>query len=91
MTKILCDITGCKYNNSCCSSPSEDKNDKCYCTKELVQFKVDDSMCSMTCEDFEENIEKDIECSDCQINKYGGIKLHPYIEFEEYDIKNYKF
>ena len=43
MTRILCDMTGCKHNNSCCLSTAE----KSYCTKEEVHFTVDEAMCQL--------------------------------------------
>lgn len=91
MTKVFCDITSCKYNNSCCSSPSDKKEKECYCTREYIKFSVDDAMCSTECKHFEEDTEKEIECRHCQIDKYGGIKLRKPIEFEECDIEEFKF
>lgn len=78
MTKILCDMTGCKHNNSCCLSSAKDS----YCTKENIHFTVDEAMCQLECANFEETMEKEVECRDCQIHKYGGIKLHRKIDFE---------
>ena len=69
MTRILCDMTGCKHNNSCCLSTAE----KSYCTKEEVHFTVDEAMCQLECSNFEESMEKEVECRNCQIQK---VKRH---------------
>ena len=42
MTKIICDLTGCKYNSSCCTSPAENK--ECYCTKDSIKLEIYDEM-----------------------------------------------
>lgn len=89
MTKVICELTGCKYNNSCCTSPSENK--ECYCTKESINLEVDLEMSQLDCSSFEEGIDKPVECHDCQIEKYGGIKLPKKMTFEETDIKDIKF
>lgn len=89
MTKIICDLTGCKYNSSCCTSPASNK--ECYCTKESIKLKVDEEMCQLDCSMFEEDMSKDIECRHCQIRKYGGIKLVKDIKFEENHPSEYKF
>lgn len=79
MTKILCEMTGCKYNDSCCLSSIKDG----YCTKEAVSFRVDQEMCQLECAMFEEELDsKEVECQSCQIQKYGGIKLPTRINFE---------
>ena len=89
MTKILCDITGCKYNSSCCTSPDENK--ECYCTKESIKLHMDDEMCQLDCAMFEESTDKAIECRHCQIRKYGGIRLIREKKFEECSPSEYKF
>lgn len=87
MTKIICDMTGCKYNNSCCLSSA----DKSYCTKDKVHFTINQEICQIECAMFEEDMEKEVECKDCQIKKYGGIKLLKKVFFDEADINNLKF
>lgn len=84
MTKVLCDLTGCKYNSSCCSSPAGSGH---YCNKEEINLIIDSEICTLDCDNFEEDLTKEIECKNCQIEKYGGIKLSPTISFE---IKNSK-
>lgn len=87
MTKILCDMTGCKYNNSCCLSPAENS----YCTKDEVHFTMNEEMYQLECAAFEENVEKEVECQNCQIKKYGGIKLPKKISFEKKESNNLDF
>lgn len=81
MTKILCDMTGCKYNNSCCLSSAENS----YCTKEDIHISVNQEIYQLECLMFEEDMEKEVECQSCQIKKYGGIKLPKKIFFENKD------
>ena len=87
MTRILCDMTGCKHNGSCCLSTAN----KSYCTKEEVHFTVDEAMCQLECSNFEESMEKEVECRNCQIQKYGGIKLQRKINFEHQPIDKFSF
>ena len=89
MTKVECDLTGCKYNSSCCTSPSDNK--KSYCTKEYIQLEMDHDICQLDCSMFEPDVEKDIECRHCQIQKYGGIKLMKALNFDECDFTEFKF
>lgn len=89
MTKILCDLTGCKYNSSCCTSPAGGK--ECYCTKDSIKLEIDSEMCQLDCAMFEEAMDKEIECRHCQIQKYGGIRLAKDFKFEEYNSTEYKF
>lgn len=87
MTKIICDMTGCKYNNSCCLSSATNS----YCTKDQVHFTIDQEICQIECKMFEEDMNKEVECKDCQIIKYGGIKLPKKISFESTDLDNFDF
>ena len=88
MTKVLCEMTGCKYNNSCCLSSAKNG----YCTKEAISFRVDQEMCQLECEMFEEDLgTKEVECQACQIQKYGGIRLPRKLNFEQQSIENFKF
>lgn len=79
MTKVLCDLTGCKHNSSCCTCPSGSGH---YCTKEEINLIIDPEICQMDCNNFEEDYEKEVECRNCQIDKYGGIKLATHLDFE---------
>lgn len=87
MTKILCDMTGCKYNDSCCLSPFGET----YCTKDKVQFSVNQESCQLECRQFTEEMDKEVECTSCQIQKYGGIRLPKKINFEQKDIDKFTF
>lgn len=89
MTKVICDLTGCKYNSSCCTSPAEDK--ECYCTKDSVKLEIDPEMCQLDCSMFEESTDKDVECRHCQIEKYGGIRLSKEVKFEDCTSTDFKF
>lgn len=81
MTEIKCDMTGCKHNSSCCSSPNS-KADT-FCTKDKVYFYIDEEVCQLECSGFEEDHDKAIECNKCQMIKYGGIKIkRENIKFE---------
>lgn len=88
MTRINCELTGCKYNSSCCTSPAEGK--KSYCTKAEIDLIVDPDIYQLDCSMFEEDNEKAIECRECQIDKYGGIKLMKEIKFENSTIEDFK-
>ena len=82
MSKIICDMTGCRYNSSCCTSPSD--RVECTCTLDSVYLQVDDEF---HCSNFEEDYDKEVECTRCQIAKYGGIKLNSHLnelDFEEH-------
>lgn len=81
MTTIICDMTGCKYNSSCCLAPKDDS--LCICTKENITLKIDEEISQLDCAMFEENDSKEIECTSCQVDKYGGIKLPQIIKFTE--------
>lgn len=87
MTKVLCDITGCKYNDSCCLSSAKES----YCTKDKVHFKVDQEISQLECAMFEEAMDKEVECNSCQIKKYGGIRLPRKISFERRDSDEFTF
>ena len=80
MTKIKCDLTGCKYNSSCCSSPHA--NADTFCTKEEIYLAVDEEMQLFDCKNFEEDYDKAVECNRCQMLKYGGIKMNTFMNFE---------
>ena len=67
MTVIKCAMTDCKYNNSCCSSPHNNKEVNLIIEEEIQQFE---------CKDFEETFDKPVECPKCQMLKYGGIKIN---------------
>lgn len=71
MTKVKCSLTGCKYNSSCCTSPSD--SIECFCTKQNINLVIDEY--EFNCENFEEDYSKEVECTKCQILKYGGIRL----------------
>lgn len=88
MTKILCEMTGCKHNDSCCLSSAKNG----YCTKEQISFRVDQEMCQLECAMFEEDFDtKEVECQACQIQKYGGIRLPKRISFEHSSTEDFKF
>lgn len=87
MTKILCDMTGCKYNNGCCLSSAEDT----YCTREDVHFTINQEVYQLECAMFKEDMDREIECQTCQIKKYGGIKLQKKISFENKDHDDLNF
>lgn len=89
MTKVICELTGCKHNSSCCTSPAEGK--ECYCTKESVKLEIDSEICQLDCVMFEEGTDKEIECRHCQIDKYGGIKIPKDISFEDCSSKDFKY
>lgn len=81
MTEIKCDMTGCKHNSSCCSSPNP--NSDTFCTKNKVHFFIDEEVLQLECDGFEEDLNKPIECNKCQMIKYGGIKIkRETIKFE---------
>ena len=89
MTKVICELTGCKYNSSCCTSPADNK--EYYCTKELIKLSVDEEICQLDCSMFEEDTEKEIECKSCQIKKYGGIRIPKDVKFEVTEVDSFKF
>lgn len=74
MTKIKCDMTGCKYNSSCCLSPCNGA--EAICTKEDISLCIDQELQQLDCACYEDNFDKQVECNKCQINKYGGIKIN---------------
>lgn len=74
MTKVTCQMTNCKYNSSCCSSPHDSVDT--YCKKEDISLIIDEELCQLECACFEEVYDKEVECNKCQILKYGGIKLN---------------
>lgn len=81
MTKVKCDMTDCKYNSSCCSSPCNSAES--FCTKESIALVIDEEMNQLECSCFEPTFDKLIECNKCQMQKYGGIKLNKEkIQFE---------
>lgn len=81
MTKVKCDMTDCKYNSSCCSSPCNSAES--FCTKESIALVIDEEMNQLECDSFEPTFDKPIECNKCQMQKYGGIKLNKEkIQFE---------
>lgn len=88
MTKILCDMTGCKYNDSCCLSSAQNNY---YCTKDEVHFSVNEESCQIECMQFTEAMDKEVECTSCQIKKYGGIRLPKKIHFEQKDVDKFTF
>ena len=74
MTVIKCAMTDCKYNNSCCSSPHSSK--ETICTKDKVNLIIEEEIQQFECKDFEEKLDKPVECPKCQMLKYGGIKMN---------------
>lgn len=88
MTKVICDLTGCKFNSSCCTSPVEGKD--CYCTKDSIKLEIDSEICQLDCSMFKEGTKKEIECRQCQIKKYGGIKIPREINFENCSCEDFK-
>lgn len=74
MTKVRCDLTGCKFNSSCCTSPHKDM--ETICTKETISLYIDEDIHQLDCKEFTEDFEKPIECNRCQLKKHGGIKLN---------------
>ena len=89
MTKVICELTGCKFNSSCCTSPADIK--ECYCTKNIIKLEIDSEICQLDCSMFEEGVEKEVECRYCQIEKYGGIKLPRELNFDNCDYKDLKY
>lgn len=82
MTVIKCDMTDCKHNTSCCSSPHGKV--ETICTASNVHFFIDEEASQLECSCFEENFDKPVECNMCQMLKYGGIKINRnYVKFEE--------
>ena len=79
MTKVICELTGCKFNSSCCTSPADGK--ECYYSE----------ICQLDCSMFEEGTEKEVECRHCQIEKYGGIRLPREISFENCECQDFKY
>ena len=73
MSEVLCDMTSCKYNSSCCQSPHE--SIKTYCTNKKINLIISEEIQCLECAQYEANYDKEIECKMCQIKKYGGIKL----------------
>lgn len=85
MTKIKCDLTGCKYNNSCCSSPCDSADNTC--SLDCIELVITEDN-EFTCKNLEEDYDKEVECITCQVNKYGGIKLNSYLDeinFQEHE------
>lgn len=86
MTKVICQMTDCKYNSSCCSSPHESV--KTYCTKENISLVIDEDLCQLECKEFQYGEDtKKVECEKCQILKYGGIKINKPISFDIHNIE----
>lgn len=73
MSEVLCDMTSCKFNSSCCQSPCNDV--KAYCTKEKISLIISEEMQCLECAQYEANFTKEVECKACQLKKYGSIKL----------------
>lgn len=69
LTKIKCDFTSCKYNESCCTSPRGENAEYTYCTKEEVHFQIKGANCR--CDSFRFDYSKDIQCPDCQMIEKG--------------------
>ena len=89
MTKVICELTGCKFNSSCCTSPADGK--ECYCTKDAIKLEIDSEICQLDCSMFEEGTEKEVECRHKKKKKYGGIKLPREISFENCECQDFKY
>lgn len=72
---LICKLTYCIHNNSCCASPIKEKENNSYCKlvkqgKE-VNYQGYDGGCNM----MEWNEDKKVQCMDCQIKKRGDIDM----------------
>lgn len=81
-TKVNCSFTSCKYNSSCCVSPT---NPNTYCTLKEINLEFNEECGIMECVQFEEDYNKLFECINCQLEKYGDIELDADFEFIEVD------
>lgn len=88
MTKIKCELTACAFNNSCCCGTFEEKN---YCTKAEIEFCIDVESDTIECGSYTLNGDKKIECSKCQIKKYGAIQITKEQNFEFVNFDDSKF
>ena len=59
MSEVLCDMTSCKYNSSCCQSPHE--SIKTYCTNKKINLIISEEMQCLECAQYEANYDKEIE------------------------------
>lgn len=73
MTVVRCDMTGCKHNSSCCSSPAN--NVDTICTLSEIGITINEEISQIECSHFEEDFDKAIECTKCQMKKYGAISI----------------
>ncbi|MFQ6752467.1 MAG: hypothetical protein ACLRFL_02775 [Clostridia bacterium] len=65
-------MTGCKYNSSCCLSPYDFANKKCYCTRESISIDLnEDEDYAFTCINFESGY-KDKQCLNCTMKDNDG-------------------
>lgn len=88
MPKVICDITSCKYNSSCCCCP--DETERCECTKDSIKIEFNENH-GVDCSSYEESTKKETECKKCQIKKYGSIKIDKPIEFTIIDPNDAQF
>ena len=80
-TQITCALTGCKYNSACCDMT----NGETYCTREKVEFVVDNETGIIDCKQYAYDYNKPCMCITCQLEQYGEIDITPQPMFEEVD------
>ena len=81
-TKVNCALTGCKFNSACCANPS---NKNTYCTLNIIDLVIDEENGLFDCSQYEYDYNKDYECVQCQLEKYGEIEFTPKPVIEEID------
>lgn len=81
-TRVNCSLTGCVFNSACCVNPVDVNT---YCTLKQIDLIIDEETGVIDCAQYQYDYEKQYECLDCQLEKYGEIELSADVEFIEVD------
>lgn len=74
MNRLMCDLTYCIHNNSCCSMPTNKKRKNAYC-KIAIKAEDVDYKGYKGCKGFEWDNDKKCMCVDCQIQETGKVDV----------------
>lgn len=82
-TKVVCEITGCVHNSSCCMDPNRLEDTFTYCKADSITIGIDeDTDYGLQCSKYKWDNNKKFECDDCQISKYGALSINEDKLFE---------
>ena len=84
-TRVNCSLTDCKFNSSCCLNPV---NGETYCTLKEINLKFDEEIGIINCDQYAYDHEKNYECMDCQLEKYGELEFDSGTEFDFIQVDN---